>query len=159
MVIAAFSSRPSAQASAMIFEHLANLHGLSMREVHGLEGGKVHAWAALRRVCMLAALFQHTFRTGNRQLYAVLLGYQRAIPAFPWETFSAGNWERFCLGEFCAEGGLWCSCDKQENLYKAVATFVEGNMDALPSNVAEECAQLSSILSGRRQWRRKATGA
>ena len=127
--------------------------------VHGLEGGKVRAWAVLRRVCMLAALFQHTFRTGNRLLYGVLLRHQHAIPAFPWETFSAGNWERFCLGEFCAEGGLWCSCDKQEKLYKAVATFVEGNMDALPSNLAEECVPLYSILSGRRQRRRKATGA
>ena len=88
-----------------------------------------------------------------------LWGHPHAIPAFPWETYSAGNWERFCLGEFCAEGGLWCSCDKQEKLYKAVATFVEGNMDALPSNLAEKCVQLSSILSGRRQRRRKATGA
>ena len=68
--------------------------------VHALEDGSgVRGFAASCRVCMLAALLQHALRTGNRQLYGVLLEHQEALPL--------GEFLRGPLGEILFGGVLW----------------------------------------------------
>ena len=125
--------------------------------VHTLrKGGCVDGLAALRRVCMLAALLQHALRTQNRQLYSVLLEHREALPLYPWENFGHGEWEKFCMGKFYANG-KWVRCERHESLYKAVKTFIELNMNCSPRlqfEQDEEGRQLFEILVGRRQRRR-----